>query len=145
MILELISAAVGTVAFALLYGVPRRCYPYCAFIGACGWGMFKLMLNLGLGMGFSIFFGAVAIALVARFMAVYSHCPSTVFVTTGIFTLVPGVAIYWTAYYLVTSQLGDALSNGLLALKVMLAIVLGIIFVFEIPHSFFRVMDRKKQ
>ena len=43
------------------------------------------------------------------------------------------------------SQLGDALSNGLLALKVMLAIVLGIIFVFEIPHSFFRVMDRKKQ
>ena len=34
MIVELIAAAVGTVAFALLFGVPRMYYVTCAWIGA---------------------------------------------------------------------------------------------------------------
>ena len=30
------AAAAGTVAFALLFGVPRRFFPYCGIIGGAG-------------------------------------------------------------------------------------------------------------
>lgn len=142
MIVELIAAAFGTVAFALLFGVPGKYYVDCGVIGAAGWLMYRLMLAASMGESFAVFFATVLIVLLSRFAAVYRRCPSTVFVISGIFPLVPGAQFYWAAYYLVTNQLGDAQASGFAALKAMIAIVLGIIFVFELPHRFFRLPRR---
>ena len=60
------------------------------------------------------------------------------FLIAGIFPLVPGAGIYWTAYYVVTDQLAKASARGFLTLKIAVAIVLGILFVFEFPQKWFR-------
>lgn len=139
MITELISSAAGTVAFALLFGVPKKYYVHCGIIGAAGWLMYRLMLAVHVGESFAIFFATVFIVLLSRFAAVRQKCPSTVFMITGIFPLVPGAKLYWASYYLVTNQLSEAQTSGFDALKAMIAIVLGIMFVFEIPHRLFRI------
>ena len=36
-ILQFLAAAVGTVAFSVLFSVPREHYPLCGFIGGTGW------------------------------------------------------------------------------------------------------------
>lgn len=138
MIIELISAAIGTVAFSLLFGVPKAYYLPCGTIGAAGWLMYRLMLLANIGTTFAVFFATVVIVLLSRFTAVRKKCPSTIFMITGIFPLVPGAEFYWAAYYLVTNQIQDFQTSGMGALKIMIAIVLGIIFVFELPHKFFR-------
>lgn len=137
MIIELISAAMGTVAFALLFGVPKIYYLYCGAIGAAGWLVYMLMLAAGMGDAFAVFFATVAVVLLSRYSAVRKKCPATVFLITGIFPLVPGAKIYWASYYLVTNQLEDFKVSGFAAAKAMIAIVLGIIFVFEIPQKVF--------
>ena len=76
-----------------------------------------------------------------RFLAVWKRCPVTVFLIAGLIPLVPGVGLYWTFYYLVTNQLEQMSSTGLVAVKSACAIVLGIVFVFEIPQKFFRWMS----
>ena len=144
MIRELFSAAVGTIAFSLLYGVPRRHYLACGLIGAAGWLVYRVMLSMGISLSFSVFFAAVIIVLLSRFAAVRRQCPGTVFLITGIFPLVPGGQFYWASYYLVTNQLAEAMASGFAAVKVMLAIVLGIIFVFEIPHAFFHRLAHRR-
>ena len=144
MMLELISAAIGTVAFALLFGVPRDYYLHCGAIGAAGWLMYRLMLAIHTGTTLAVFLATVVIVLLSRFTAVKRKCPSTIFLITGIFPLVPGADFYWAAYYLVTNQIPDFQTSGMGALKIMIAIVLGIIFVFEIPHRFFKI-NRKKE
>ena len=88
------------------------------------------------------FLATALVVLLSRFVAVAEHCPATVFITAGIFPLVPGAGIYWTAYYLVTNQQGDAAASGFTALQAIIGIVLGIVFIFEIPHRFFHL---KKQ
>lgn len=138
MIVELISAAIGTVAFALLFGVPRAYYLHCGGIGAAGWLMYRLMLAVQIGTTFAVFFATIVIVLLSRITAVRKKCPSVVFMISGIFPLVPGAQFYWAAYYLVTNQIQDFQTSGMGALKAMIAIVLGIIFVFEIPHKVFR-------
>mgnify|MGYP003371754346 FL=1 len=85
-----------------------------------------------------VFLATVLVILLSRFFAVRKRCPVTIFLISGILPLVPGAGIYWTAYYLVTNQLDLALSKGFLAVKVAVAIVLGIVFVFEIPQRFFK-------
>ena len=144
MIAEILSAALGTVGFSLLFGVPRKFYFNCALIGGAGWFGYKLALILGCGTGVAAFIGTLILALLSRFAAVYRQCPTTVFLIAGIFPLVPGAGIYWTAYYLVSNQLNEALSSGATALKVIFGIVLGIVFVFEIPFKVFAVVKPKK-
>lgn len=145
MIGEVIASAIGTVAFALLYGVPRKYYPYCGLIGAAGWAMYSVMLNrVGCTATEATFFATVVVILLSRFFAVWERCPVTVFLISGIFSLVPGTGIYWTSYYLVTDQVDKALSSGFAAVKAAFAIVLGIVVVFEIPHGFFRLRRRRE-
>lgn len=138
MIIELISAAIGTVAFALLFGVPTAYFLTCGAIGASGWLMYRMLLAFGMGATFAVFFATVVIVLLSRLAAVRQKCPATVFMITGIFPLVPGAQFYWSAYYLVTNQIAECEASGFAAVKVMIAIVLGIIFVFELPHKFFQ-------
>ena len=140
MIWELISAAVGTMAFSLLFSVPKKYYLHCGGIGAAGWFLYKIMLNrVGVSIAASVFFATVLIVLLSRFAAVFEKCPATVFMITGIFPLVPGAQIYWATYYLVTDNLYKAFDSGFLALKIMISIVLGIVVVFEIPYKFFKI------
>lgn len=140
MIVELISAAAGTVAFSLLFGVPKKYFLYCGAIGSAGWLVYKVMLyGAGFSIAVSAFFAALMVVLLSRYAAVLEKCPATVFLTTGIFPLVPGAQIYWATYYLVTDQLHAAVDSGFLALKIMISIVLGIVVVFEIPYKFFRI------
>ena len=51
---------------------------------------------------------------------------------------------YWTSYYIVTDQLNLALHTGYEAVKTAVAIVLGIVFVFELPQRIFAVFRKRK-
>ena len=66
------------------------------------------------------------------------RCPVTLFLVPGIFPLVPGVGIYWTAYYLVTDRSALASQQGSTTLRSAVAIVLGILLVLEMPQGLFR-------
>ncbi|MBQ1931635.1 MAG: threonine/serine exporter family protein [Lachnospiraceae bacterium] len=144
MIRELIAAALGTVAFALLFCVPRAYYLHCGAVGAAGWLVYSLASQWGATVAEATFFATVLVILLSRIFAVRERCPATIFVICGIFPLVPGAGIYWTAYYLVTNQLSDALSSGFAAVKAAIALVLGIVVVFELPHKWFRLASKRQ-
>ena len=49
-ILQFLAACIGTVAFSLLFSVPREHYPLCGFIGGTGWLICWVCINV-LGAG----------------------------------------------------------------------------------------------
>lgn len=138
MILEILAAMAGTVAFSVLFGVPRQYYPYCAVIGGAGWAVYSAMSPGGTVK--AALLATMAVVLLSRIVAVWKHCPVTVFLISGIFPLVPGASVYWTAYYLVTNQLSLAVGSGYTAVKTAFAIVLGIVLIFEIPQKAFLLL-----
>ena len=133
-----LAAAGGTVAFALLFGVPGRFYPCCGMIGGAGWLLYSL-LEGRFSAAAATFFAAVLVMLLSRFFAVSEKCPVTVFLISGIIPLVPGAGIYWAAYYMVTDQLAEAADAGFAAVKAVAAIVLGIVCIFGLPQGLFAV------
>lgn len=137
---QVLAAIAGTVAFGAIFGVEKKYYPYCGLIGGAGWAVYVILwerLQLG-SEPLVVFLATVLVIFLSRLCAVWKRCPVTIFLISGIFPLVPGAGIYWTAYYLVTNQLEEASRRGFLAVKVAVAIVLGIVFVFEIPQNFFK-------
>lgn len=139
MIRELMAAGLGTVAFALLFGVPRNCYIPCGVIGAVGWWIYigaQGMTNETM----AVLLATMMVVFLSRTAAVWRHCPATLFLIPGIFPLVPGAGVYWAAYYVVTDRLMMAAHTGYGAAKTAVAMVLGIIFIFELPQTLFLKM-----
>ena len=132
LIAEFFAACVGTIAFALLFQVPRKYYLYCGLAGACGWICYKLILPHTTE-PVSIFFATVLVILLSRSFAVYKRCPVTVFLIAGIFPLVPGAGIYYTAYYFIQNNNALALSNGISTFKIAVVLATGIALVLGIP------------
>jgi len=143
MIKEFITAAIATICFSLIFGAPKKYYPLCGLIGALSWVMYIGLLDVGLSDTESIFITTVVIIILSRIAAVRCRCPVTVFLIAGIIPLVPGAGIYWSAYYLVTNQFALAADKGFLAFKAAIAIVLGIVIVFEFPQKWFRIGMKK--
>lgn len=139
MIIQLFAAMVGTVAFSVLFGVPSVYYAYCGLIGGAGWGVYLAVSGMFGSTGAALAATMVVIFL-SRLAAVWKKCPVTIFLIAGIFPLVPGAGVYWTAYYMVTNQPGLAAEMGYSALKTAVAIVLGIVFIFELPQTLFLKM-----
>lgn len=140
---ECAMALVGTVAFALLFSVPRRYYLWCGLIGGAGWAAFKL-IDPFWGRTAAIFCAAALVIFLSRLRAVKERCPVTIFMVAGLFPLVPGAGIYWAIYELVMDNPAAASGRGTEALTDAVAIVLGIIIVFELPQKWFRRLAGQK-
>lgn len=144
-LIEILVAIAATISFSALFGVPRRFYLFCGIIGCVGWEVYCFLLA-PCGAAIAAFLATAAVIFLSRLTAIWQHCPATIFLISGIFPLVPGTGVYWTSYYLVTDQLSLAVENGYQALKIAFAIVLGIVFVFELPQGlFFFLLGRRKK
>lgn len=136
-LLSTLYASLGTLCFAVLFHVPQRHYIRCAAVGGVGWLVYLLAMALGAGCVSATLAASVPLALISRWYAVKARAPATVFLLCGIFPLVPGAGIYYTAYYFVSGQM--ALFSAKLAevIKVALALSVGIAVVLSVPlpHS----------
>lgn len=144
LLLHSIVAAGGTVGFSLLFGVPVRYYPYCGAIGGIGWFVYLLTLPYS-GATLAVLWATLFVTFLSRWCAVWKRCPATIFLIAGIVPLVPGAGVYWAAYYAVSGEMTLATQHGLSAIKAAVAIVLGIVFIFEIPQSFFAIGSKKRK
>ena len=130
---------IGTVGFAVLYNVPKRYFISCGMTGMAGWLVYLFVAKFTiLSSAVASFFGTVVVVLISRMLTVRLKCPVTVFLVSGIFPLVPGAGVYYTAYYLVMEQLNLAAERGLEAFKIAFGIVLGIAVVLAVPREFFQ-------
>ena len=82
-------------------------------------------------------------ALAARICAVLLKTPVTVFLLTGIFPLVPGAGIYYTAYYFIQGENALSLANGISTFKVAVALAVGIALVLGLPMPSGHAWKRK--
>ena len=135
---ECLAAAAGTVAFALLFSVERKHYPICALIGALGWLFDALLQRSGLSPAMARLCSSAFVALAARLLAMHHHCPGIILMIPGLFPLIPGGSVYWTIHHLVANNRALAAETGFNALKLCVALVFGIVLVFELPQSIFR-------
>ena len=132
------AAFIGTLGFAVLFGVPRKYYLHTAVCATLGWTVYSLLtIYASLGLVSATFVATLSVAVFARLFAVRFKAPETIFLITGIFPMVPGGGIFWTVLFLVTSHIHAAATAGYTALKITIAIVLGIVIVSGLPSRIF--------
>lgn len=129
----------AVMAFAILFHAPRREWVPCGLTGMVGWVVYWLAVQGGISVVAASFCGTLGLALLSRVLAVVRRCPVTVFLTGGIFPLVPGAGIYYTVYAFITGDNAAAVFKGVETLKIAGVIALGIVLVLALPKGVFRV------
>lgn len=93
-----------------------------------GWLVYMILVRYTpVGVFAGTFIAAAAVVIIAKYFSRKMKSPAIIFLISGIFPLVPGAGIFWSAYYVASEQFMSALSSGLTAIQVSVAIVLGII------------------
>lgn len=141
---NIVCSFFGTIAFAILFNVPRRFYLSCGVIGTLGWVVYCIALPHS-SVPLASFCGSFTVVLISRILTVPMKCPITMFLVPGIFPLIPGASVYYMAYDLVINDTEKAGESGFMALKIAFAIVFGIITVVSIPRDVFSPDYWKKQ
>lgn len=142
MVTQILVSMAATMAFAVLFHVHKSEYLYCAGNGAVGWMVYSLCISYGAGAPTASIWASLSLTLVARALSAIRKMPSTIFLMTGIFSLVPGSGLYYTSYYLILGDLAQFMAKGTETLKIAGAIVLGMIFGLVLPQTWFNQLGK---
>lgn len=142
LIIEFIVSMVATISFAILFQAPKNESIYCGLTGAFGWVVYYAMIEQEITAVLSVLVSTFCLTIMARCFAVIRKSPVTMYLLPGIFPLVPGAGIYYTAYYLFIGNTQMSGAKGLETLEIAGAIVFGIIFGFGIPQRLFQKLSR---
>ena len=132
MFIQFIVSMIATLSFAVLFCAPKPELIFCGLTGAIGWIVYLICLQFDTG---TVIANMVATAIRKN--------PVTIYLIAGIFPLVPGAGIYYTSYYFIMNQMKDFSRYGMETIKVAGAIVLGIIFGFSLPQTWFNALQHR--
>jgi len=103
-IIQLISAALGTLGFAVLFNIRGRKLIGVTLGGFIGWLVYLLCFFLKLDEMVCYFISAIAISIYAEIMARVMKCPVTVIIAPSLIPLVPGASLYYTMSHIVSDK-----------------------------------------
>lgn len=131
---QFVLAMIATMSFGIAFQVPRRHHLACGLVGAVGWIVYVLCNTcLGLTAPVSTLLAVLPLTALSRMFAITHRAPVTLFLLCGIFPLVPGAGIYYTAYYFIRNDQRLCTNKGVETIKIAVAIALGIAVVCSIP------------
>lgn len=133
LVAQFFLAAAGTWSFSVLFACPKRLLPYGALVGGVGWLVYELAVLLGADGTLASLLAVIPLTALTRILAILLKTPVTVFLLSGIFPLVPGAGIYYTAYYFIQGSNALALAHGISTFKIAVALAVGIALVLGIP------------
>lgn len=134
----------GTMAFAVLFFVPARQYLACGLTGAAGWLVYTWMMQLQPSTVVASLVAVLPLTALARLFSTRRKAPITLFLLCGIFPLVPGAGIYYTAYYFITGQTALMGEKGAETIKIAGALALGMVLVLSLPGGLFQPIFRRQ-
>jgi uncharacterized membrane protein YjjB (DUF3815 family) len=129
-------SAVAALGFAILFNIPKQTLWTCALMGATGYTLRAVLLNLGLSIELATLIAAAGIGFLGALMARRFHMPVVIFTIPSAIPLVPGTFAFRTMIGILqlTNQnlLGDVLilteatTNGIKTGLILAALAAGI-------------------
>ncbi|MBQ0135764.1 MAG: threonine/serine exporter family protein [Oscillospiraceae bacterium] len=140
MIIQILTGALGSLGFALLYRLRPEHLPLATLGGALAWGAYLLGMQFSDNIFVACLFASVICTLYSEILARINKIPVTVLLIPSVIPLIPGSSLYYAMSSLVQRDLEDGWFYGKLTFQYALGIALGISLVW----TFWAVLFQRK-
>lgn len=141
-LLELATAFLGSLGFAMLFNVRRQFWIPGSLGGMLGWGIYLFAAAQMEGVFMPCLIASAFAAFYAEVLARILKAPATIFFIPSIVPLIPGSTLYYTMSYAVQRAWDSSRSYGFLTVQYALSIASGISLVWAFSMMLTRL--RKK-
>ena len=141
MILQLATAFVGSLGFAMLFHVKKERLLLASLGGLLAWGVYLLVGQVSDQEVVRYFVASVILTVYAETLARLVKCPATLFIVTASIPLIPGGALYRTMQYFMMNDLEAFSLQGLTTVLLAVAIAAGML----LPTAIFQLGRRIRQ
>lgn len=138
MILQLVTAFLGSLGFALLFHVKRERLLLASLGGLLAWGVYLLMGQVTDQDVVRYFVASVVLTVYAEVLARMVKCPATLFIVTAAIPLIPGGSLYRTMEFFMENDLEAFSRQALTTVLLAVALAVGMLF----PTSIFQLLRR---
>ncbi len=141
MILQLATAFLGSLGFAMLFHVKKERLLLASLGGLLAWGIYLLMGRVSDQEVVRYFVASVILTVYAETLARLVKCPATLFIVTASIPLIPGGSLYRTMQYFMMNDLGAFSLQALTTVLLAVAIAVGML----LPTAIFQPGRRIRQ
>lgn len=139
-VISIVAATLGTLGFALLFGLEKRLLGFAAFGGALTWGIYLAAGCLPeKGVFIPCFIAAVTAAGYSQISAYFIKIPTVILLAPSVLPIVPGADLYYTFLFLYRKEWDLFLSHGKDTLLSVFAISMGMTLVYFIKTVYYRI------
>lgn len=143
-IIQLITAFLGTLGFALIFNVGRKFILPATLCGFFACGIYLLCYWVFLWDNLvSNIVAACFCQLYAELFARIMKSPTTVFYIPGIIPLIPGGALYNTMYSVVQKDFEMAKYYGIVTLQTALGVAIGLSLISALMHILMSISHKR--
>ena len=128
-LIQLITSAIGSVGFAMIYRVAGKYLSYAALGGVLTFAVYYTVEFFGLGVFVAAMLSSAFSALFSEVLAKIKRAPVSIFLLPCFIPIVPGSALYYTMANFIAKDLAAAWNYLGIALGVGLGIACGIVVV----------------
>ena len=144
MIVQVISALIGSIGFAVFFNMKGKQIMLAGAGGAATWIVYLLCQQQIEGYFVPYFIASIFVAVYAEIMARMNRAPATIFLTAAAVPLIPGGSLYYTMAGLVNGDQALFAESGASAVTIALAISLGFVVVAIITKYITGITSRRK-
>lgn len=144
-IIQILTAGLGSLGFALLFNVRWRYLAACALNGAVGWVVYLVSLHLCANILYASLFSTLWIASYAEIAARLMKSPANQFLIVGLIPLVPGAPLYRAMRSFVSEDSAAFRNYSGLTVKYVLGIAAGICLVYSVESIVHQIAVRRKK
>lgn len=141
-LLQLGTAFIGSLGFALLFNVRRQFWFVGSLGGLLGWAIYLLGTTQTEGVFMPCLAASAFAALYAEVLARILKAPATIFFIPSIVPLIPGSTLYYTMSYAVQNSWEVSGSYGFLTIQYALSIASGISLVWAFSMMVTKILKR---
>ncbi|MEG0856876.1 MAG: threonine/serine exporter family protein [Terrisporobacter sp.] len=136
--IHIIFSYLAAVGFAVFLNSPKKTLYVSGAVGMISWTIYILLMRLNFDMMSANFIAAAIAGLICEILARKMKKPTILFIVPGIITLIPGLGLYNTMYYVVEGDFQSSFTTGANVLLASGSIALGVIVVSSLFRNYYK-------
>lgn len=139
-----VLAFFGSLMVGVLFNSSKKALIFCGLSGLFGYLFYALIYGSTFNNVLATFIGAIVVSLFGEIMSKTLKIPSTIFIITGIFPIVPGAMAYNTIELLTKKELQNMASSAFETIFCAGALAFGIMVIASISNIFKKLLINGK-